>query len=149
MSGFRFVFGHDLSKAEIKDLGDRIRARPHLFVAQQPVSMSTAPVLVDDGLEPRRTVLRSFLVADEHDYLVMPGGLTRVSSDADKLVVSNQAGGISKDTWVLATEPEKPVSLLHEARKPQAAYGKGGEVPARVADNLLLAGTLRGARRIQ
>ena len=98
--------------------------------------MSTVPVLVDDGLEPRRAVIRSFLVADEHDYMVMPGGLTRVSPDADKLVVSNQAGGISKDTWVLATEPEKQASLLLEARQARVGYGHGGEVPARVADNL-------------
>ena len=134
--GFRFVFGHDLSKGEMKDLGARIRARPHLFVAQEPVAMSTVPVLVDDGLEPRRTVLRSFVVADEQDYMVMPGGLTRVSSDADKLVVSSQAGGISKDTWVLATEPEKQASLLVDARKASATHGHGSEVPARVADNL-------------
>lgn len=138
--GFRFVFGHDLSKMEIEDLSARIRARPHLFVAQEPVSMSTVPVLVDGGLEPRRTVLRSFLVADEHDYLVMPGGLTRVSLDADKLVVSSQAGGISKDTWVLATEPEKQASLLQEARQARTTYSQGGEVPARVADNLFWLG---------
>jgi uncharacterized alpha-E superfamily protein len=138
--GFRFVFGHDLSKAEIDDLSRRIRARPHLFVAQAPISMSTVPVLVDSGLEPRRAVLRSFLVAEDNDYLVMPGGLTRVSSDADKLVVSSQAGGISKDTWVLATEPEKHVSLLQETRKVHATYGQGGEVPARVADNLFWLG---------
>ena len=139
-AGFRFVFGHDLGKEEIKNLTDRIRSRPHLFLAQEPVSMSTAPVLVDGGLEPRRAVLRSFLVANEHEYLVMPGGLTRVSSDADKLVVSNQAGGISKDTWVLATEPEKQASLLQEVRKTYTTYGQGGEVPARVADNLFWLG---------
>ena len=138
--GFRFVFGQDLSKVEIKDLTDHIRARPHLFVAQEPVSISTVPVLVDGGLEPRRTVLRSFLVADEHDYLVMPGGLTRVSLDADRLVVSSQAGGISKDTWVLATEPEKQASLLQEARHARTTYSQGGEVPARVADNLFWLG---------
>lgn len=138
--GFRFVFGHDLSKMEIEDLSARIRARPHLFVAQEPVSMSTVPVLVDGGLEPRRTVLRSFLVADEHDYLVMPGGLTRVSLDAAKLVVSSQAGGISKDTWVLATEPEKQASLLQEARQARTTYSQGSEVPARVADNLFWLG---------
>jgi uncharacterized circularly permuted ATP-grasp superfamily protein/uncharacterized alpha-E superfamily protein len=138
--GFRFVFGQELSQAELSHLGERIRARPHLFVAQEPLSMSTVPVLVEQGLEPRRAVLRGFLVAGEHDYLVMPGGLTRVSSDADKLVVSNQAGGISKDTWVLATEPEKQASLLLEGRHAHAGYSWSGEVPARVADNLFWLG---------
>ncbi len=138
--GFRFVFGNELGAKELEDLSARIGAKPHLYVAQEPVPMSTTPVLVEKGLEPRRTVLRSFLVADEHDYLVMPGGLTRVSSGADKLVVSSQAGGISKDTWVLATEPERQASLLQEARQARITYGQGGEVPARVADNLFWLG---------
>ena len=102
--------------------------------------MSTVPILASDGLKARHSVLRSFLVADEHDYMVMPGGLTRVSSDEKKLVVSNQAGGINKDTWVLATEPEKYVSLLSERRQARLAPDRGGEVPGRVADNMFWAG---------
>ena len=102
--------------------------------------MSTVPVLEKDGLKPRHTVLRSFLVSDEHDYMAMPGGLTRVASEENKLVVSNQAGGISKDTWVLATEPEKYVSLLSERRQARLAPDKGGEVPGRVADNMFWVG---------
>jgi len=134
--GFRFVFGSDLSRAEREDLARRIRTRPHLFVGQEPQSMSTAPVLVDDGVEPRRSVMRSFLVADEHEYHAMPGGLTRVSADADKLVVSSQAGGASKDTWVLATEPERHSSLWLESRQTRHVFATSGELPGRVADNL-------------
>ncbi len=134
--GFRFVFGSDLSTAERADLSAQIRARPHLFVGQEPLAMSTAPVLVEDGVEPRRSVLRSFLVADEHEYHAMPGGLTRVSADADRLVVSNQAGGASKDTWVLATEPERHTSLWLESRQARHVFTTSGELPGRVADNL-------------
>jgi uncharacterized circularly permuted ATP-grasp superfamily protein/uncharacterized alpha-E superfamily protein len=138
--GFRFIFGAESSKDQLSELRQRIKARPHNYVAQEAMSMSTVPVLVKDGLKPRHTVLRSFLVADEHDYMVMPGGLTRVSSEENKLVVSNQAGGISKDTWVLATEPEKYVSLLSERRQARLAPDKGGEVPGRVADNMFWVG---------
>lgn len=138
--GFRFIFGSESSKEQLNELRQRIKARPHHYVAQEAMSMSTVPVLVKDGLKPRHTVLRSFLVSDEHDYMVMPGGLTRVSSEENKLVVSNQAGGISKDTWVLATEPEKYVSLLTERRQARLAPDKGGEVPGRVADNMFWVG---------
>ncbi len=138
--GFRFKFASELSKAKLDELRQRIKARPHLYVGQEVMSMSTVPVLARDGLKPRHTVLRSFLVSDEHDYMVMPGGLTRVSSEDNKLVVSNQAGGISKDTWVLATEPEKFVSLLSERRQARLAPDKGGEVPGRVADNMFWVG---------
>jgi uncharacterized alpha-E superfamily protein len=138
--GFRFIFGAESSTEQLNELRQRIKARPHLYVAQEAMSMSTVPVLVKDSLKPRHTVLRSFLVSDEHDYMVMPGGLTRVSSEENKLVVSNQAGGISKDTWVLATEPEKYVSLLSERRQARLAPDKGGEVPGRVADNMFWVG---------
>lgn len=138
--GFRFIFGSELSRDKLEQLRRRIQARPHLFVGQETMAMSTVPVLMKDGIKPRHTVLRSFLVADENDYMAMPGGLTRVSSEEDKLVVSNQAGGISKDTWVLATEPEKYVSLLSERRQARLAPDRGGEVPGRVADNMFWVG---------
>lgn len=40
------------------------------------------------------------------NYSVMPGGLTRVSSEADARIVAMQRGGSSKDTWVLPDGPE-------------------------------------------
>jgi len=138
--GFRFIFGAELSKDKLEELRQKIKSRPHLYVGQEAMTMSTVPILASDGLKARHSVLRSFLVADEHDYMVMPGGLTRVASEESKLVVSNQAGGINKDTWVLATEPEKYVSLLSERRQARLAPDKGGEVPGRVADNMFWAG---------
>ena len=138
--GFRFLFGSELSQAQQQSLREKILARPHFYVGQERLSMSTVPVLDKQGLHARRSVLRSFLVAGEHDYLAMPGGLTRVSASEDKLVVSNQAGGISKDTWVLATEPEKYVSLLSEGRTPKPVFERSGEVPGRVANNLFWVG---------
>ncbi len=138
--GLRFIFGSELSKSKLETLRLQIKAKPHLYVGQEAMTMSTVPILASDGLKPRHTVLRSFLVADEHDYMAMPGGLTRVSSEDNKLVVSNQAGGINKDTWVLATEPEKYISLLSERRQARLAPDRGGEVPGRVADNMFWAG---------
>ena len=138
--GFNFIFASELSRSELETLSRKIKARPHLYVGQEAMTMSTVPILGSDGLKPRHTVLRSFLVADEHDYMAMPGGLTRVASDESKLIVSNQAGGINKDTWVLATEPEKYVSLLSERRQARLAPDRGGEVPGRVADNMFWVG---------
>jgi uncharacterized circularly permuted ATP-grasp superfamily protein/uncharacterized alpha-E superfamily protein len=138
--GFRFVFGSGLGAAERDELTEHIRARPHLFVGQEVLEMSTVPVLTDGGLEARRALLRSFLIADDQDYYAMPGGLTRVAADAAGLMVSSQSGALSKDTWVLATEPEKHVSLLGEVRHAQPLYGHDAELPGRVADNLFWVG---------
>lgn len=85
-------------------------------------------------------VLRSFLAAAEEGYAVMPGGLTRVAPGTDSQMVSSQAGGVSKDTWILASEPEKRVSLLAPSGTPLRLTRTGGEVPSRVADNLFWMG---------
>lgn len=111
-AGAQSIFGTLLTRQERKELEARIRMRPHLYVGQEQVSFSSAPALVDSGLEPRQAVLRTFLAARDDGYVVMPGGLTRIAPTRDTFIVSNQAGGISKDTWILATEPEKQVSLL-------------------------------------
>src|SRR5262249_51185491 len=134
------VFGATLSIQARQALADRIRTQPHLFVGQEQVALSTTPVFVRGSLEPRHLVLRSFLVARDESYVVMPGGLTRVSPSLDTWVVSNQRGGISKDTWVLASEPEREVSLLASAERPLTLTRTGGEVPGRVADNLFWLG---------
>ena len=41
----------------------------------------------------------------------MPGGLTRITSSLDSLVVSMQHGGGSKDTWVLAERARSAIQL--------------------------------------
>jgi uncharacterized circularly permuted ATP-grasp superfamily protein/uncharacterized alpha-E superfamily protein len=134
------VFGDELSRAERSELVARIAAHPHRFVAQARVALSTAPVLRAGRLEPRPFVLRSFLVAREDGYVVMPGGLGRVSPSAERIVVSNQLGGIGKDVWVLASEPERQVSLLAPADRPLPVTRQGDDVPGRVADDLFWLG---------
>lgn len=141
--GTGVLLGSRLSAAEREVLGAQIRAHPHLYVGQDPVTLSTTPTLIGGRLEPRPMVLRSFLVASDDSYVVMPGGLTRVSPVKDEVFVSNQRGGISKDTWVLASEEVNPVSLLPPAPVRSTVIEltrEGGEVPSRVADNLFWLG---------
>jgi uncharacterized alpha-E superfamily protein len=70
----------------------------------------------------------------------MPGGLTRVARQKDNLIVSNQAGGISKDTWVLATEPDKSVSLWTQPTRNQQIDAVIEPLTSRAADNLFWVG---------
>jgi uncharacterized circularly permuted ATP-grasp superfamily protein/uncharacterized alpha-E superfamily protein len=134
------VFGATLSSAERTTLAEQIRAQPHRFVAQEHVSLSTAPVLRGGHLEPRPFVLRGFCVASPDAYVVMPGGLGRVSSSSTSSVTSNQLGGLGKDVWVLASEPERQVSLLAPSEGPLAVNRAGDEVTSRVADDLFWLG---------
>jgi uncharacterized circularly permuted ATP-grasp superfamily protein/uncharacterized alpha-E superfamily protein len=134
------VFGAGLSKADLALWRDRIRARPDLYVGQQPVSFSTTPALVDGGLEPRHAILRTFLVGGDDGFRVMPGGLTRVSSGPGDFLVSNQAGSISKDTWVVGREQDPHHSLWLDADPPAAIPGPDAPLPSRAADNLFWVG---------
>ena len=94
------VFGWELSSEEREELALRIQAEPWKWTAQDPLTMSTAPVVTAGGLEPRHVVLRTFAVADEEDYAVLPGGLGRVAVRPDSGAISSLTGAMSKDVWV-------------------------------------------------
>ncbi len=101
------VYGGELSKKELEQLKDKINAHPYLYAGQEMINSSTTPSLIDNNLEARNSVFRSYIVADTEkgSYYVMPGGLSRSSSIQGVFIISNQSGGISKDTWVLGPAP--------------------------------------------
>jgi uncharacterized circularly permuted ATP-grasp superfamily protein/uncharacterized alpha-E superfamily protein len=133
------VFGSRLSRTEQEEWRARLRARPHLYVGQESLSFSTTPALVGGRLEPRHAVLRTFAVARAQGYAAMPGGLTRSAPAPNSLVVAQQAGGISKDTWVLATAPEPYLSLWLQPGR-DAVAAQVSALPSRAAENLFWVG---------
>ncbi len=134
------TFGAKLSVAERRKLLEKMRAVPERYVAQEQVSLSTVPFWHEGRLHPRHFVLRVYAVASGDSYTVMPGGLTRVSSSLDSLVVSMQSGGGSKDTWVLADAPTPHVSLLRPPSLALQVSRATFDLPSRVADNLFWLG---------
>ena len=138
--GYRAIFGAQLTLAEQAELRERIMRKPHLYTGQEMVSFSTAPSLVDGMVEPRHAILRSFLVAGDDGYLAMPGGLTRIAPQEGELVVSNRAGGLSKDAWVLSKEPVEYVSLWRQPKSGEVLQFHAEPLPSRAADNLFWAG---------
>ena len=133
------VFGNRLSRKELTQLRAQIKAHPQYFVGQEQVSFSTTPCFIDGKLEARHTVLRSFSVAGPNGYVVMPGGLTRSAAAEGDYFVSNSAGGISKDTWVLAAEPQQHVSLWQQVGQIETTYNDN-LLPSRAAENLFWVG---------
>ncbi len=140
------VFGQDLSSLERAALAERIRAAPHRYVAQEQVALSTAPTGTDAGPSPRHLVLRVYAVRSGDSYVLMPGGLTRVSSASDSLVVSSARGGGSKDTWFLADAPTPHKSLIDRVGQPLDVSRSSFALTSRVAENLLWLG--RSAERV-
>ena len=139
-AGVRPVFGVRLTKAERTALMEKIRATPGAYVAQEQVALSTVPAWEDGVLRPRHLVLRVYAVSCGDSYTVMPGGLTRVTTSLDDLVTSMQAGGGSKDTWVVADGPPSQLSLLPPPTVPLDISRATFDLPSRVADNLFWLG---------
>jgi uncharacterized circularly permuted ATP-grasp superfamily protein/uncharacterized alpha-E superfamily protein len=137
--GANASYGWELSGAQRDDLRARISARPHLYVAQERVAFSSVPCLDANGLDARPAMLRAFAVARDGSYLAMPGGLTRVSGSNDQLL-SAQLGGVSKDTWVLASEPEKQSGTWVQGGPSSIAVDPAGSMPSRAAENLFWLG---------
>jgi uncharacterized circularly permuted ATP-grasp superfamily protein/uncharacterized alpha-E superfamily protein len=139
------IFGAALGNKERAKLLDRVRAEPGRYVAQERVALSTVPVwedgpLTPGPLQPRHMVVRVYAVPSGGSYAVMPGGLTRVSTSLDSMVVSIQRGGGSKDTWVLGDGPVPPFTLLRPTTHPLDVSRATFDLSSRIADNLFWLG---------
>jgi uncharacterized circularly permuted ATP-grasp superfamily protein len=99
--GYGLMIGPESSEAEIEAARAGILADPRNYIAQEVVSLSRHPALVEDHFEGRHVDLRPFVLSGE-SVEVVPGGLTRVALRKGSLVVNSSQGGGSKDTWVLA-----------------------------------------------
>jgi uncharacterized circularly permuted ATP-grasp superfamily protein/uncharacterized alpha-E superfamily protein len=134
------VFGQDLTQDQLAELTERIRAFPEKYVAQNQVMSCTTPALIDGQVQPRRFVIRPYLVAYRRSYNVMNGALTRITPSSDSLVVSLQRGGGSKDTWILSDGPVSQMTLLTPPVAPIALTRGVGDLPSRHAEDLFWLG---------
>ncbi|SEP00016.1 circularly permuted type 2 ATP-grasp protein [Aquisalimonas asiatica] len=135
-SGEPTIFPGTLDAAGRDALIARIRQAPHRYVGQEQGRFSSVPTLGEPGLEPRLAVLRTFLVGRPDGYTVMPGGLTRVAGHPHDASVSNQAGGLSKDTWVIASEPVREAALLTPEVTEDGPIDRSAALPPAATENL-------------
>ncbi len=137
--GMEPVFGTHLARAEKQHLSDQLRSRPYEYVAQEQVTLSTAPVWDDGHIYGRSLVLRTFVLNTGDSWIALPGGLVRVAG-SDGPVVSMQKGGHSKDAWVLWDGPVDTFSMLRPRDQPLELRRASTDLPSRVADNLFWLG---------
>ena len=107
-------WGGGSEEYHVEDLKKLIQKSPKDFVAQEEVSLSTTPSFINGKIEPRYAAMRAFLVSDGDEYKVMQGGLTRSSAVKGKFEISNQLGGISKDTWIITDTPTEYQAALSD-----------------------------------
>jgi uncharacterized circularly permuted ATP-grasp superfamily protein/uncharacterized alpha-E superfamily protein len=106
-SGIISVWGGDLNDEQLTALLADLHKKRYQYVAQERLDKAHLPSFADNRLEPRPAILRTYSVATDTSYMVMPGGMTRIGTCPGGRVISMQSGSPSKDTWVTATEPER------------------------------------------
>lgn len=136
------VFGRDLSPAARKDLCERIRQRPYVYLAQERMQLAQAPMWHRDSqrFNNHACGMRVYAVATESGYVVMPGALTRVAANSHDDMVSMQRGGTSKDTWVCFSA--KPRQHLPQGKRIHIRDLRRIDpyLPSRIAENLFWLG---------
>ncbi|HMO70294.1 MAG TPA: circularly permuted type 2 ATP-grasp protein [Paracoccaceae bacterium] len=121
------------------DLAAWLAAEGPGLVAQEAVTLSTTPALVDGRLEPRPMSLRVFLARTAAGWQVMPGGFARIGASPDPAALAMQRGGSAADVWVVSPRPVPVVSMVTPAPGPYRRAPPGA-LPARAADNLFWLG---------
>ena len=99
--GYGMLIGPTSSKKEISAFAQKLRAKPHNYIAQPTLALSTVPIFTRAGLAPRHVDLRPFVLVSPKGIEITPGGLTRVALKKGSLVVNSSQGGGTKDSWVL------------------------------------------------
>ena len=120
-------------------LADRLATRGASLVAQETVSLSTTPALVDGRLQPRPMTLRVFLARTAHGWQVMPGGFARIGATPDPTAVAIQRGGSAADVWIVSPRDVPQVSMVPASGGPFRRAAPSA-LPARAADNLFWLG---------
>jgi len=84
-------------------------------MAQPTLSLSTAPTICDEDIEPRHLDLRPFILSRGESTYVTTGRLTRVALVKGSLVVNSSQGGGSKDTWIVNIDDDTPAIVTATA----------------------------------
>jgi uncharacterized circularly permuted ATP-grasp superfamily protein/uncharacterized alpha-E superfamily protein len=132
---FEPVFGKYQSPTQRQRLIERLRSRPHAYVAQERLDLSQAPVWRSGetpGFAARSLGIRVYAIRTANGFEVMPGGLARIAGDSRVEIVSTQRGGGSKDVWVLGTTADEPQQLTPGAR----FRVRHDDLPSRLVENL-------------
>ena len=122
-----------LSPAGNDKLAAEIAAHPWRFAATASVAPSVAPCMGETVIEPRRIVLRLFLVHDGVRWQAMRGGLARALTDEESLSGRLPRQALSKDVWVLVDDAAEIVGPAQVFIPPLAIRRTPADMPARIA----------------
>ena len=98
--GYGIMIGPKADKKERDEVIAKIKKNPREYIAQPLETLSTAPTITENDIEPRHLDLRPFVLSGKTTY-VSTGGLTRVALRKGSTIVNSSQGGGSKDTLIV------------------------------------------------
>lgn len=134
------VFGDRLGEHGRQTMAERLERDPEKWTGHGLLPMSGTVEWSGAHFRPRTMALRLFACRWDGGYDVLPGGLVRISSEPGRASMAIQAGGGSKDLWVMGADPDQKMSLLPSGGRSEVFKRSGIELPSRVADNLFWLG---------
>jgi len=120
-------------------LHNRLEAEKGALVAQEAVTLSTTPALVEGRITPRPMSLRVYLARTGSGWKVMQGGFARIGATADPGAITMQRGGSAADLWIISSRSLDENTLMNRAAG-TGFTADPDELPARAADNLFWLG---------
>ncbi len=105
LGGGRSYAPATLAPAVRAELVRRIRSDPDVWVGQSRAEFGPAATVEEGRLIERRAGLRTFAVAHQGGWTVMPGGLGRVVGEP---ATEHRSGAVAaKDVWVRSAHPDR------------------------------------------
>lgn len=102
--------GASFTPAERSEILDGLVRRPMDYTAQEIVSLSTTPTLLNGRFEPRGFTLRAFLARDaDGNWQALAGGFARISERGDLRTSLMGLGDISADVCIAEHAPPGPL----------------------------------------
>lgn len=136
LEGGRTRAGATLSADERATLLAAMAQRPFDYVGQEVVHLSTTPTLVDGAFVPRPFTLRAFVARNgDGEWVVMPGGFARLSSQGDLRTSLIGEGDFSADLCIVDDVAVEQAALLGPDTAP-VIRRSGGILSSQAADNL-------------
>jgi uncharacterized circularly permuted ATP-grasp superfamily protein/uncharacterized alpha-E superfamily protein len=118
-------------------LPDWINRQGANLVAQEAVTLSTAPAYSEGQLQARPMTVRVFMARTDTGWSIMPGGYARIGLSGESTALTMQRGGAVSDVWVVSDGPVDTQTLAPAntmQRRP------ANPLPSRAADNLFWLG---------
>ena len=127
------------SQLSPQELQTRLASNGANLVAQEAVTLSTTPALVQSRIVPRPLSLRVFLARTATGWQVMRGGFARVGAAENPSALGMQRGGSAADVWIVSPS-DVPAVTLQAAPTGPFRRAAPGALPSRAADNLFWLG---------